>query len=164
MAARRVMEPAVRLRVMRSIKKRDNVPERTLRAALWDAGVRGWRCHARLPGSPDVAFIKWKVAVFVDGVWWHGHPAYLPRGRRGAYWDQKIAGNMARDVRVNQELASLGWRVVRMWDLEVIAEPREAAAHVIRSLREAGWRGQLAASKRLPATIPWCLRGISDRH
>ena len=63
---------------MASIRKKDTRPERVLRSALWRAGVRGWRCHVqRLPGTPDVAFSRWKVAVHVDGVWWHGRPDYF---------------------------------------------------------------------------------------
>jgi DNA mismatch endonuclease (patch repair protein) len=111
---------------MASIRKRDTRPELTLRRALWAAGVRGWRCHARLPGTPDVAFRGRKVAVFVDGVWWHGHPDYLPRGRRGAYWDEKIAGNVARDRAVDDQLSGMGWRVVRIWDIDVLADAERA--------------------------------------
>jgi DNA mismatch endonuclease (patch repair protein) len=132
------MDPAVRRRVMASIKKKDTRPELALRSALWNAGLRGWRCHHRTPGSPDVAFVKWKVAVFIDGVWWHGHPDYLPRGRRGPYWDAKIAGNMRRDKRVNAELTALGWRVVRMWDLDVIRSPDVGVRSVVGALRKAG--------------------------
>lgn len=139
MVTRRRMDPAVRRRVMSSIKKRDTVPELTLRAALWKAGVRGWRCHSRLPGTPDVAFVRWKVAVFVDGVWWHGHPAHLPRGRRGVYWDQKIARNIKRDARVNKELEMLGWEVIRVWDLDLLAEPSATVMRVIGTLRKQGW-------------------------
>jgi DNA mismatch endonuclease (patch repair protein) len=138
-AARGKMSPAVRRRVMASIKNKDTVPELTLRAALWKAGLRGWRCHYRSPGSPDVAFVRWKVAVFVDGVWWHGHPDYLPRGRRGEYWDAKIARNIERDARVNTELEAMGWRVVRVWDLDVLAEPAAAVARVVEELKKAGW-------------------------
>jgi DNA mismatch endonuclease (patch repair protein) len=134
------MKPDVRRRIMASIRKKDTRPELLLRAALWRAGARGWRCHTRLTGSPDVLFSRWRVAVFVDGVWWHGHPDYLPRGRRGLYWDTKIAGNMERDARVNRELARQGWTVVRIWDLDVIAAPDAAAKLVFRALARGGWR------------------------
>ena len=137
---RRRMSPEVRHRVMASIKKRDTAPELALRSALWASGIRGWRCHARLPGTPDLAFGRWHVAVFVDGVWWHGHPDHLPRGRRGPYWDQKIAGNQARDRIVNKSLRRLGWIVVRIWDLDVLSDPRGACDRVIKTLHAAGWR------------------------
>jgi DNA mismatch endonuclease, patch repair protein len=134
------MSPEVRWRVMASIRKKDTAPEMALRRALWRTGLRGWRCHVRIHGSPDVAFRKWRLAVFVDGVWWHGHPDYLPRGRRGSYWDAKIAGNMARDVRVNAELAAGGWTVVRLWDLDVVADPDAAARVVVDALTKLGWK------------------------
>jgi DNA mismatch endonuclease, patch repair protein len=130
----RRMSPEVRRRIMSSIRKRDTKPELALRSALWALGVRGWRCHARLPGSPDLAFTSARLAVFVDGVFWHGHPDYLPRGRRGPYWDKKIAGNMERDVRVTQELTARGWTVFRVWDLDVLKDPSAIAQRVHRAL------------------------------
>ncbi len=136
MGARGKMDPELRHRIMASIRKRDTVPERTLRSALWAAGVRGWRCYARLPGTPDIVFPRWKLAIFVDGVWWHGHPDYLPKGRRGPYWDQKIARNIARDNRVNKCLHKMGWRIVRLWDLDVISNPSKAARTVLRALQK----------------------------
>ena len=73
------MTADVRYRVMSSIRKHDTKPELVLRRALWSAGVRGWRCHARLLGSPDVAFIGKRVAVFVGhGVTSREH-AFPPR-------------------------------------------------------------------------------------
>lgn len=135
----RKMSPELRHRVMASIRKKDTKPEIALRAALWAAGVRGWRCHAKLPGSPDVAFSRWKVAVFVDGVWWHGHPDYLPRGRRGPYWDHKIAGNIARDLRATAALRALGWRVLRFWDLEVLRDAELVVRRIRRVLSARGY-------------------------
>lgn len=140
MTRRRRMSPEVRHRVMASIRKRDTAPELALRSALWASGVRGWRCHTNMPGTPDLSFYRWRVAVFVDGVWWHGHPDYLPRGRRGSYWDKKIGGNRTRDRLVSRLLRGLGWRVVRIWDLEVLSNPHAACEKVTRELYAAGWR------------------------
>jgi DNA mismatch endonuclease, patch repair protein len=141
------IDPALRRRVMASIRKADTRPELTLRSALWRAGVRGWRCNVRLvAGTPDLVFSRWNVAVFCDGVWWHGHPEYLPRGRRGAYWDAKIASNVARDKRVNRMLRRNGWTVVRVWDVDVLANPSGAVKRVVAALRARGWR--------VPALMP----------
>jgi DNA mismatch endonuclease (patch repair protein) len=105
--------------LMSRVKTRDTAPEVALRRALWAVGVRGWRCHPRrVPGRPDLAWIGRRVAVFVDGAFWHGHPDHY-WGQSGAFWDAKIARNRARDERVNTELAARGWRVVRFWDFEV---------------------------------------------
>jgi DNA mismatch endonuclease, patch repair protein len=141
----RRMDPAVRHRVMASIRKRDTRPELVLRSALHAAGVRGWRCHAPMLGSPDIAFTRWRVLVFVDGVWWHGHPDYLPNGRRGPYWDAKIAKNVARDRHVSKELRRDGWVVLRFWDLDVLADPALAVAEVAAALKAQGWSPPRAA-------------------
>ena len=123
--------PEVRSRVMARVKGRDTGPEMTLRRALWALGVRGWRCHRRtVPGRPDLAFGRARVAVFVDGGFWHGHPSKYWPGRSGPYWDAKIARNQARDKRVDQQLQDLGWTVVRLWDFEVQADPAETAERV----------------------------------
>jgi DNA mismatch endonuclease (patch repair protein) len=104
---------------MSRIRQKDTAPELALRRALWAAGVRGWRCHPKgIPGRPDLAWVGRRVAVFVDGAFWHGHPDYY-WGQSGEFWDEKIARNRARDVRVNAELADAGWTVVRVWDFEV---------------------------------------------
>lgn len=131
----RKMDSATRRRVMSSIRKTDTVPELVLRRALYAVGLRGWRCHRHLPGTPDVTFTRGHIVVFVDGVWWHGHPDYLPRGRRGPYWDAKIAGNAARDTRINRVLEDMGWTVVRIWDLEVLNDPIGAAHRVATALK-----------------------------
>ena len=138
MKRRRRMPPEVRHRVMASIRKTDTKPELTLRSALRAAKIWGWRCYKTLPGTPDLVFPRWKLAVFVDGVWWHGHPEYLPRGRRGPYWDRKIAMNKARDKQVNRRLRKLGWRVLRMWDLDVVSNPRKAVMTVRSLLKQLG--------------------------
>jgi DNA mismatch endonuclease (patch repair protein) len=113
---------------MARVKARDTGPELKLRGALYRLGVRGWRCHrANLPGKPDVAFGRAQLAVFVDGGFWHGHPSKWWPGRSGPYWDKKIARNIERDRCVDEELAEMGWRVMRFWDFEVMKDPDEAA-------------------------------------
>lgn len=84
------------------------------------AGLRGWRRRQPLLGSPDFVFPKARVAVFVDGCFWHGHPrlARIPKTNR-AFWEAKIARNKARDREVNRGLRRLGWTVVRIWEHEV---------------------------------------------
>lgn len=123
---------------MACVKGRDTGPELLLRRALWAAGARGWRCHRKsLPGSPDLAFGRARLAVFVDGAFWHGHPKKWWLGRSGPYWDAKIARNVARDRRVDAELEARGWRVIRLWDFEIENDPRAAAELVTAMLREA---------------------------
>lgn len=126
----------VRSRVMAQVKGRDTRPEMTLRKALFSIGIRGWRCHRKdLPGTPDLVFGPSKVVVFVDGAFWHGHPDKYWPGRSGAYWDAKIERNMERDRRVNKDLKRAGWKVIRIWDFEVLRDPLAAARKVERELR-----------------------------
>ena len=121
--------PEVRSRVMARVKGRDTGPELALRRALHRLGVRGWRCHrATLPGKPDLAFGRARLAVFVDGGFWHGHPSKWWPGRSGAYWDAKIARNIERDRQADAALEELGWRVLRLWDFDVMRDPESAAA------------------------------------
>jgi DNA mismatch endonuclease, patch repair protein len=129
--------PEVRSRVMARVKSRDTGPELKLRRALYAGGVRGWRCHRKdLPGKPDLAFGRARVAVFVDGAFWHGHPGKWWPGRSGRYWDDKIRRNMERDRRSNEELEKLGWHVVRIWDFEIARAPESAAQRVREILHE----------------------------
>jgi DNA mismatch endonuclease (patch repair protein) len=83
------------------------------------------------------------LAVFVDGAFWHGHPTKFKPGRSGQYWDDKIAGNIARDRAANEALAAAGWQVMRMWDFEVTRDAEAAAERVRRALQERG-RGVMA--------------------
>lgn len=120
---------------MRAVRRKDTTPEFALRRALWAAGVRGSRCDvSRLPGRPDVAFPRKRVAVFVDGGFWHGHPSRFPRPGLSAYWLAKISKNVARDRRVDAELAHDGWTVVRVWDFEVRQALDQSVARIIQAL------------------------------
>jgi DNA mismatch endonuclease (patch repair protein) len=105
---------------MAAIRARDTSPELAVRRALRAAGVAGWRCHARgVPGKPDLAFTRWKVAVFIDGAFWHGHPDHFTPGKSGAYWDAKVARTQERDRLADAALRTAGWTVLRFWDFEV---------------------------------------------
>ncbi len=92
-------------------------------------GIVGWRRHQRLFGRPDFVFRRARVAVFVDGCFWHGcpHPrhASMPKNN-AAFWEKKLSTNRARDRLVTETLRSTGWTVVRVWahDLSRAAAPR----------------------------------------
>jgi DNA mismatch endonuclease, patch repair protein len=132
---------------MSRIRSRDTKPELALRRALWGLGIRGWRVHCRsLPGKPDIAFTRWRVAVFVDGCFWHGHPDYFTPGKSGEYWDAKIERTRERDRIANETLASAGWRVVRLWDFEVEDDLDGCVARLLNELREAGSPSALASA------------------
>ena len=105
---------------MSRIRSKDTKPEVAFRRELFRRGVRGWRCHAKhVPGKPDLAFTRKRVAIFVDGCFWHGHPDFFTPGKSGAYWDAKIARTKERDRLANEALAHDGWTVLRFWDFEI---------------------------------------------
>jgi DNA mismatch endonuclease, patch repair protein len=123
---------------MSAIRSKDTKPERLLRQALWVAGTRGWRCHWRGPGGRiDIAFTRWKVAVFVDGSFWHGHPSKWQADRWTGYWDEKIKRNIARDARQNETLAAEGWTILRFWDFEIQHDTAPLVNQVRRALSDA---------------------------
>jgi DNA mismatch endonuclease (patch repair protein) len=131
------LPPDQRSRLMSRVRTKDTAPELALRRKLWELGVRGWRLHARdLPGRPDLVFRPRRVAVFVDGAFWHGHPDYY-RGQSGPFWDAKIARNRARDRRVDDELGQAGWTVLRVWDFEIERDV-EACAQVVQAALASG--------------------------
>jgi DNA mismatch endonuclease (patch repair protein) len=147
--------PEKRRQIMTAVRQRDTTPELRLRRALYAAGLRGWRCNVkRLPGRPDIAWLGLQIAVFVDGAFWHGHPSRHRPGRSGAYWDEKIAGNVERDRRVDHELIGLGWTVIRTWDFEVHKALPSVVERIETALverRQAGWAERLGGSTRPPA-------------
>ena len=79
--------------------------------------LTGWRRHAKLPGRPDFVFQKAKVAIFLDGCFWHGCPRHfrLPRTRR-TFWDAKIKTNKSRDRKNDKLLRSIGWAIIHIWE------------------------------------------------
>src|SRR5215211_2567817 len=124
-----------RSRVMARIRSRNTKPEVALRRGLWQQGIRGWRCHPRaVPGRPDVTFSRWKVAVFVDGRFWHGHPDYFTFGKSGEYWDKKIARTQERDRLADEALTASDWDVLRFWDFEVEQDLAACVERVIAAL------------------------------
>lgn len=121
---------------MSRVRTRDTEPELLLRKTLWATGMRGWRLHANdLPGKPDLVWRSKKLAVFVDGAFWHGHPDYY-RDQSGAFWNEKIASNRARDERVNRELEGTGWKIIRLWDFEVERDPIECVRRLAVALAD----------------------------
>lgn len=104
---------------MRRVRRKDTAPELTLRSALHRRGWRFRKHLAGLPGTPDVAFPKRKVAVFVDGDFWHGRDFETWSGKLQPFWREKIERNIARDARQRAELEAAGWHVIRVWEKDV---------------------------------------------
>jgi DNA mismatch endonuclease (patch repair protein) len=133
--------------------RRDTRPERALRSALHRLGLR-YRVDLKLGTGrsaprPDVAFTRARVAVFVDGCFWHGCPEHGVQPRANAtYWNAKVARNKGRDARNDAALEALGWRVVRVWEHE---DPGVAAAMIERVVRaQSDARASSSAVARIP--------------
>jgi DNA mismatch endonuclease (patch repair protein) len=110
-----------RSEIMSRVRSKGNRATEEKLASLFRAnGFKGWRRNYRLFGSPDFVFPKKKIAVFVDGEFWHGHPTLgqVPETNT-EFWIRKIEKNKARDRLVNQTLEEKGWIVVRIWQHEL---------------------------------------------
>jgi len=113
-----IFTKAKRSAVMARIRSHGNrATELRLAALMREHGITGWRRRARVFGRPDFVFRAAKVAVFVDGCFWHGCPRHgtMPRCNR-AFWKAKLTRNAARDREVTRTLRKAGWRVVRVWE------------------------------------------------
>lgn len=137
-----VYVPPARSALMSRITGDDLGPEVLLRAALRGRGVAFERNVRGMPGTPDVVLVEARLAVFVDGCFWHGCREHFkaPKTRR-AWWRRKIEGNKARDARVRRMLRRDGWRTMTVWEHELRGDrgPDRAARRVQR--RACGWRG-----------------------
>lgn len=114
-----VLTPEQRSRCMSRIRSDNTGPETRLRKAVWAMGLR-YRLNYDLPGKPDMVFVSAKVAVFVDGCFWHGCPIHckLPQSN-SLFWKNKLYKNVMRDREIDQILSSQGWIVVRCWEHEI---------------------------------------------
>jgi DNA mismatch endonuclease (patch repair protein) len=107
---------------MSANKATDTKPEIILRQALWHSGIRGYRLHWRkVPGRPDIAYPSRKLAIFVNGCFWHRCPTCnlpLPKNNQD-FWQLKFQKNVERDVQKVAELVAMGWEVMTVWECEI---------------------------------------------
>jgi len=141
-------------RIMASIPSRNTKPELTLRRALHRRGLR-YRLHLPFPGRPDIVFTRARVAVFVDGDYWHGNTwrlrgaesldAYLSASANAEFWRVKITANMRRDHAVTAELESLGWTVIRAWESDIRHDVDRVATRIQTTVRAAALQAWTAS-------------------
>lgn len=108
-----------RSRIMSAIRSKNNkTTEIRMKAVLVRSGIKGWKIRAtKLPGNPDFTFTKRKLAVFIDGCFWHGCPTcYRRPSSSRKYWDQKKMDNKRRDKQVVRLLHLSNWEVIRIWE------------------------------------------------
>jgi len=115
-----VLTKEQRRKNMQHIRSKDTKIEVLLRKALWHKGIRYRKNYSKIPGKPDIAITKYKIAVFCDSEFFHGkdweelQPRLL-KGDNGEFWVKKIGRNRERDEEINKQLAFMGWTVIRFW-------------------------------------------------
>lgn len=115
---------AQRHKNMQNIKSKDTAIEVLLRKALWKKGIRYRKNFQALPGKPDIAITKYKIAIFCDGEFFHGRDwevlkPRLEKSNNSQYWISKISKNRERDDQVNKQLLFRGWTVIRFWGNDI---------------------------------------------
>ncbi len=118
-----------RSKVMSRIKGKGNKDtELAMIQILRKFHISGWRRNQAVLGKPDFVFPKQKIALFVDGCFWHGCPkhANMPKNNR-PFWEKKLGDNVERDAYVTRQLRKMGWRVVRVWEHELKVPARVGA-------------------------------------
>lgn len=129
--------PEIRKR-MGKVRLKNGKAETILTKRIWHEGYRYRRNYKKLPGSPDIAILCYRVAVFVDGEFWHGEnweerKAKLKHNRE--YWIEKIEENMARDKRVDAQLKELGWIPIHFWEKQVLKNTDECVNTILELIK-----------------------------
>lgn len=119
-----VLTKEQRKRNMKSIRSKDTEIELILRKTLWNRGIRYRKNYSKMPGKPDIAITKYKIAIFCDSEFFHGKDweqlkLRLEKGDNGEFWVNKISKNREHDENINKQLTYLGWTVLRFWGTEI---------------------------------------------
>ena len=143
--------PKIVSKTMKAVRGADTKPEMKLRRELFARGLRYRLHHKRLPGKPDIVFGPAKVALFVDGDFWHGAQwkrrgfksldAQLSKVNNKKYWIEKIKRNMVRDTANNAKLKKAGWKVIRVWESDINRRLQWAVDKITRSVESRRGRG-----------------------
>lgn len=134
-----VMSAEQRSALMGRIRGKNTLPELTLRRAAWALGLR-YRLHRRINRiKPDMVFVGARLAVFVDGCFWHCCPLHsvMPKNNRD-FWAHKLKRNCQRDAENTQRLVAEGWQVLRLWEHEIEASPASCAQQIAAMLGKTG--------------------------
>ena len=135
-----VMTPEQRSQAMSHIKGKDTSIEVILRKALWHKGIRYRKNYKKLPGTPDIAITKYKIAIFCDSEFFHGKDweilkLRLEKGKNPDYWIKKIERNRSRDFETDKKLLFLGYTVIHFWGQDIKKHTDEC----IQAIEEAIW-------------------------
>lgn len=125
--------------IMSKIKAKNTKPEIILRKSLYENNLQGYRLHkAKLPGRPDIIFTKHKIAIFVNGCFWHRCPycnLSLPKVHT-KFWEEKFRKNIERDNRKIKELKKLGWKPIIFWECQINKNVNRCTKRIIENIKE----------------------------
>lgn len=143
-----VHTPEQRRKNMQAIKGKDTKIEIALRKALWAKGYRYRKNYKALPGKPDIALTKYKIAIFCDGEFFHGKDwevlkPRLEKSNNSEFWINKISKNIKRDDEINKQLLFEGWTVVRFWGKDILRNPGEC----LKVIEETIFSGKIIGRK-----------------
>lgn len=122
------LSPSQRHYCMYCVRSKDTKPEMVVRRYLWGHGFRYRLNHPRLPGKPDIVMRKYRACIFVNGCFWHGHEGcryYTIPKTNTDFWVGKVRRNRERDLKVQHELATMGWHSITIWECELKPNVRE---------------------------------------
>lgn len=133
-----VFDKQKRSEIMRSVRsKKNKSTELKLIEIFKENGITGWRRNYNVKGHPDFVFLKQRVAVFVDGCFWHGHDCRNTRPEDNKeYWDKKRHINMKHDKEITDLFETRGWRVVRLWECELKKKHEEELINKLSLLQK----------------------------
>lgn len=126
-----------RSNLMRKIKAKNTTPEVIFRKALWQEGIRYRINNKSINGNPDISIKKYKLAIFIDGEFWHGYNWQEKKEKiksNREYWINKIEGNIARDKKYNRMLIEQKWIVIRFWEHEIKKELNKCVDEVKKAI------------------------------
>lgn len=129
-----IMSAEMRSKVMSRIKDKNTSPERIIFAILEQHGISFSKHVKDLPGRPDIVFTQAKVAVFLDGDFWHGWRFPLWEHKLSEKWREKIAATRKRDQRNFRKLRRLGWKVLRIWEHKIERVPEKCVEQILEAL------------------------------
>lgn len=132
-----IPDSETRSKTMSAIKGKNTKPELVLRKALWHSGIRGYRLHWKnVPGRPDIAFPGKKLAIFVNGCFWHRCPHCQPSLPKTHidFWQTKFDNNVARDLKKTGMLKNMGWRVIVIWECQIKRNLEDCTHQIKESL------------------------------
>jgi DNA mismatch endonuclease (patch repair protein) len=134
-----VLTPKQRHKCMSNIKSKNTSIEVLLRKALWCKGIRYRKGYDKLPGKPDIAITKYKIAIFCDGELWHGKDWENKKNKiktNSNYWISKIERNIARDIENEKKLERMGWTVVRFWGKDINKKLTDCVNQIMETIYE----------------------------